>query len=287
VWRAITALTVAATLTLTISADQGSRTAPAFDVVSIRESDLERDVTSIIQPGSPTPGGWSARNATLRMILERAFPNFSAPGMIVGAPRWADERHFDIEARVDHQPAPSDYPAMLQRILADRFALKTHIEKRTVDVYRLVTIRGAGRLGPRLRPASAQCLSELEAAQRVPRAETGPIAFSSDEVGPCGRRMTVSETVRVIDATPLATLATTLQFYTRQPVVNRTGLNGIYQYDVEWDASSSRNVDVRVDASEGPTIYSALQEQLGLKLERHRDRIDVLFVDAARLPTAN
>ena len=278
------ALAVAATPAITRAQ------APAFDVVSIKESPpLPTTGTITVKPGGIDPaGGWSARNATLPGILQRAFPDFAKPGLIVDAPAWIERLRFDIEAKSETRPDRSQYPAMLQRLLADRFNLKTHVERRPIDVYWLVVARNDGRLGSRLHPASEQCLAELEAERQRLATRTGPITFSSADIGPCGRRTTMSGALRMIDARPIDALANAIQTYANALVIDRTGLTGVYEYDLEWDYAASRAVGAATDAAPtGPTIFTAVQEQLGLKLERHRDPIEVLVIDSLTPPTAN
>jgi uncharacterized protein (TIGR03435 family) len=264
--------------------------AASFDVVSVKES-APRPVNGgvMTRPGSPDPGGgWSARNATLLMLLQRAFPDFAKPGMIVDLPAWVDQRRFDIDAKAEKPPDRSQYPALLQRLLADRFSLKTHLERRPIDTYWLVTARSDGRLGSRLRPASPECLAELEAERERMATRTGPITISSSDIGPCGRHTNLGPVLHLIDARPIASLAGAIQAYTNQLVIDRTGLDGVYQYDLEFDYAGSRGVSTATDSGAGgPSIFAAVQEQLGLKLERHRDPIEVVVVDAVTLPTAN
>ena len=151
----------------------------AFEVVSVKQSPPLDDSGFMVRPGSPDPGGrWSARNSTLLMLLKRAYPEFDKPGMIVGGPGWLDDRRFDIDAKAAGNPTPAQYPPLVQRLLADRFKLKARVEPRPVEVYALVIARADRRLGTRLRPASPECLAELEAERVRIKSATGPVTFS-------------------------------------------------------------------------------------------------------------
>jgi uncharacterized protein (TIGR03435 family) len=170
---------VCALLAATASAQSPAPTPPPFEVVSIKRSapDIDR-----IRPGSPGPGGrWQAVNATLLMLIERAYPDYATPELIVDGPRWIREARFDIDARAGREAPRAEYPAMVQQLLADRFKLRVHTEARTIDVYALVVARNDGRLGPRLKPASAACLAELEAERKRRAANPGPTTFTSGQ----------------------------------------------------------------------------------------------------------
>jgi hypothetical protein len=83
----------------------------AFEVVSVKQSPPPDPNGMMVRPGSPDPGGrWSARNSTLLMILQRAYPHFDKPGMIADAPGWLSERRFDIDAKAEGTPTREQYP---------------------------------------------------------------------------------------------------------------------------------------------------------------------------------
>jgi uncharacterized protein (TIGR03435 family) len=90
--------------------------------------------------------------------------------MTIGGAGWINERRFDIDASLERAVTPAQRPQLIRQLLTDRFKLKTHTEPRPVDVYSLVPARSDGRLGPRLRPASAACMAELEVARELERA---------------------------------------------------------------------------------------------------------------------
>src|SRR5262245_831116 len=163
-------------LTAVVSAQNPSAPAP-FEVVSVKRSP---DGATMTRPGSPDPSGrWLAQNATLLMILQRAYPDYDRPGLIVGGPSWIHDLRFDVAARAGREVVRAEYPLMVQHLLADRFALKAHVEPREIDVFALVVAREDGRLGPRLKPASKECLGEVEAERQRRAAMKGPMTFSS------------------------------------------------------------------------------------------------------------
>lgn len=201
----------------------------AFDVASIKPTPANPPVTTI---GAPQPGGrWSPRSVTVLMIMGRAFPEHTLPGLIVGGPGWLAERRFDIDARVDRPVTPAHYPPMIRQLLTDRFKLKTHIAARPVDVYSLVLARSDGRLGPRLQPASPACSKELDAARERERAmRAGLITEQLAEPPRCNARVSMTNgLMRIAGGRSMDELAAAVQSRTDLKVVDRTGLRGDYE----------------------------------------------------------
>lgn len=263
-----------------------------FEVVSVKRSPPPANPNErMVRPGSPQPGGrWSAINATLLMILQRAYPEFDKPGQIVDGPGWLTERQFDIEARAEGTPTRDQYAAMVRLLLADRFRLRAHVAARPIDVYALVVARADGRLGPRLRPATPECLAELEAERARLAARTGPLTGSSADPQPCKGANRLGETglLRLAGASTLSSLAFSLQVYTDKRVFDRTGLQGTYEYDLEFDFMASRGISSAADSdAAGGSVFTAVQEHLGLKLERRRETHDVLVIDSVEMPSEN
>jgi uncharacterized protein (TIGR03435 family) len=256
-----------------------------FDVASIRPTPPDPPVTTI---GNPLPGGrWSPRNVTIRAMLSRAFPEYAHPGMIVGGPEWIDERRFDIDAKTDKIVTPAQYPEMIRQLLAERFKLRTHIEARPVDVYALVVARGDGRLGPRMRPASSACTKELEAARELERAwRAGSVQLPGPEPKPCNVQVSMDKgMMRISGGRSMNELATALQSWTDLKIVERTNLRGDYETELQFDfrgTLSAANAD-----PDKPSVFTALQEQLGLRLQRNRESVDVLVVDSIDMPSEN
>jgi uncharacterized protein (TIGR03435 family) len=242
------------------------------------------------RPGSPDPGGrWQSLNATLLMIIGRAYPDFATPGLIVGDPGWLRATRFDIDARAGRDVPRAEYPAMVQQLLADRFTLKVHTEPRPIDVYALVVARADGRLGPRLKPASAECLAELDAERQRRAANPGPITVTTGQRTPCGGTSggLVNGITRMNGARTIESLAFGIQAFMDKRVIDRTGLAGMYELDLEFDYLAMRSVaDARPEFS-GLNIFTAVQEQLGLKLEPRQETIEVLVIDAVSMPSPN
>ena len=280
-------LLVCALLVATPSAQSPAGTPAPFEVVSVKRSSPEVGMT---RPGSPDPGGrWQSLNATLQMILERAYPDYATPGLMVGGPGWMREARFDIDARAGREVLRAEYPALVQQLLADRFKLKVHTEPRTIDVYALVVARADGRLGPRLKPASADCLAELEAERQRRAANPGPITISTGQKMPCGGTVSglVNGVTRMNGARTIDSLAYGIQVFMDKRVIDRTGLKGTYELDLEFDYMAMRSVAEARPEFSGLNIFTAVQEQLGLKLEPRKETVDVLVIDAVEMPSQN
>jgi len=216
--------------------------AQTFDVATVKSTPADQagpEQPSIVQF---LPNGFRRTNSTLRTMVRTAFD--VQEYQVAGGPDWADRLRFDIEARHRGSVARPEVLRMLQGLLADRFQLVTRRESREGATYDLVRVTG-GR--------------SLPAAPDSTPANVRPGSYS-------GRRT-------------LAQLAQYLGGIVNRPVVDRTGLTGIYDLQLTFAA------DLR-DADK-PTIFAALQEQLGLRLEPARGPVDTIMIERASLPEAN
>jgi uncharacterized protein (TIGR03435 family) len=179
---------------------------------------------------------------------------------------------------------------MMQRMLADRFQLAVHTETRELPVYALTVARSNGRLGPNLRTAATDC--EALIGQMLKGAQGGgppPAAPQRPGGGPAcgmrfdGRRVTAG-------GTSMAALARSLAGPVGRLVEDRTGLAGGFDFDFEFTvdpAAAPPGAPLPPPDANAPSIFTALEEQLGLKLEPTRAPVDVLVIDRAERPTEN
>jgi len=232
---------------------------------------LDWDVISVkpIQEQNCTQGsGWRPLTdgvtffcAPLVVAIETAY-GITEPSRIFGAPDWAKNSGFyDIDAKVAGEDvaaygklASKDKNRMLQSLLAERFRLKAQIEQREIPIYQLVLAKG----GPKMKEATADEASKA-AMMMHGRGKIDSIFM------------------------PLTSLPWILNSEVGRPVVDKTGLTGKYDFTLDYVPAAK----AAIDDSGGPSIFTALQEQLGLKLEPATAPMDVLVIDSVERPTAN
>jgi uncharacterized protein (TIGR03435 family) len=260
-----------------------------FDVASIKPA---TDASGKVRVGdqiwtsagaSFRPGGaFEAVNATLGSIIRLAYG--LREFQTVGAPVWVDTDRFDIQARGPQGAAESEGPRRLQSLLAARFALKVHRETRDRPIYALVLARANGSIGPRLRQSDgppAPAASRAANGACTPPGPPGPISMRL-----CGVTM-----AQLVD--------TFLPMYTGRRVVDRTGLAGGFDLAISFDSRQmvagvgpGGGFPASPQAAEPPapdvvSIFTALEEQLGLKLQAQTGPDEVLVIDHVERPTPN
>ena len=234
---------------------------PAFDVVSIKEN------TSGVDGGGAGPRGtdrWVATNVPLRSLLATAW---NIPSDRVDAPDWTRVTRYDIDARGSVANGWDDIRPKAQALLRDRFKASVHIEQRTLPTYDLLQVR-PGRLGPALRQSPIKdCFDRAAIAAMKPPPRPCMMTFGNG---------TLTGTMTLKD------LSVTLTGASGRPVFDKTGLAGNYEVDLKWTPTLRDGA-----AGDAASIFTAVQEQLGLKLENATAPLDVLIVDHIEHPTAN
>jgi uncharacterized protein (TIGR03435 family) len=265
---------------------------PAFAVASIKPSPPTTPGSPVFLSAGSRPGGqWLSQNATMQMILRAAYPAFSKPGQIAGGPEWFNTERFDINAKAEGDPPRDVMVEMLKQLLADRFKLRAHTEPRDVDVYALVLARADGRLGPGLRKAALDCQAIAEARKKAAAAGEPPAQVTPPKLGEppqCGMMMYNMNGVQNLatSGTAIGSVASAIQPTVGRPVIDRTGLTGFF--DINLVYAASRQPETAADEPDAPAaVFTALQEQLGLKLESRKEKMDVLVIDRVEMPTAN
>jgi bla regulator protein blaR1 len=247
---------------------------PVFDVVSIKPNTSgDTRVTNRVQPG----GRYAATNITLRQLIRDAYR--VQEFQIVGGPGWMNSDRFDIVAKAEENPSVGLMALMRQTLLTDRFKVVTHTETREMPVYALI-VKQAGKLGPKLRPSSESCGDPSKPATQLQLGQI-PCGIS----GGAGRLST--------RGTPITEFAHFLSFNTDRVVLDRTGLTGPFELELEWTPEALQpprliGSDGRAGASDLdplPSLFTAVQEELGLKLESARGRVDVMVIEHAERPT--
>src|SRR5918993_3019681 len=263
---------------------------PKFEVASVRENtNNDGKIMLGIQPG----GRFNAVNVPLWDLIRQAHA--VQRSQLVGAPDWTETARFDIVAKAegDIAPAPPGSPAgplsfMLQDLLEERFKLRAHRETREMPIYALTLARSDRKLGAGLRPSTIDC-----AAMRGRGARMGlpPGAPPAGERPQCGMRMAPNQVIA--GGVPLAQLLPVLSQLTQRVVIDRTGLEGNFDIDLTFtpdrmpQGPPPPGVQIPSFDPNGPSLFTAVQEQLGLKLESERAPIEVLVIDHVERPTAD
>jgi len=244
----------------------------AFDVASVKPNvSGDMRVTLEAMPG----GRFSATNAPLRTLIREAY---ALQGFqLTGGPRWLDADRFDVIAKSDGNPAPAQARVMLRTLLAERFKLSVHTETRALPLYALVIARADGQLGPQLRRTGADC------SQAPEWLGTGPPPVR-DRDAPCRSVGPGSGSAMRFRGITVDSFAKFLAMPVRRPVIDRTGLEGDFDIELEMTAEfgpppSPPGLPDQVDRASAPSIFTALQEQLGLRLESQRGPVEVLVID--------
>jgi uncharacterized protein (TIGR03435 family) len=227
----------------------------AFDVASIKPARLGARGASI----RPFPGRLTADNVTLKLLIAEAYHVYDFQ---ISGSKWIDSDRYDLEAKVggDVPVSRTQLRSMLQRLLADRFSLSVRRESKEMSVYMLEADKGETKLQPTKHPDS-------------------PVVFRVFQ-----RRQITAENA------PLENLTEALTWLLGRPVLDRTGLEGSFDYKLEWSPDEmqlrSQEAPPETDGN-APSLAAALQQQVGLKLVSRQDPVDLIVVEKAERPRAN
>lgn len=248
-------------------------TRPSFEVASIKPRSEPLTLADMGRAGPRIrPGGeFTTSGITAATLI--AFAYRLEGHQLLGGPNWITRDLFAITAKAGEDVSTDVVRVMLQSLLADRFRLAVRSETREMPIMRLVLSRSDGQIGPYLVRVGEECDRDraLEATKRFPNREsTAPAAGSI--VGRC---------------LELSALATLLTQTVEVPVIDRTGLGGKWVYDLRYAPESELANGTLTGGSNLPSMASALEEQLGLKLEPARGPVDVLVIESIQRPTEN
>jgi uncharacterized protein (TIGR03435 family) len=241
-------------LSAALSAQAPNIDALQFEVASVKPNTSGSQNSNMqLHPGGRVTGTNVALGGLLRTVFNLQ------PHQLINAPEWIDTARFDIEAKPDREISTREDTlapellAMLRNLFAERFQLIAHREMRDTSVYALVTARTDGSLGPHMRRSQVDC----EAVRCRISTNAGRIV---------GTGTTIAELMRRLSPT------------LGRPLVDRTGLSGPFDLELKWSPDQTAD-------TAGPSIFTAIQEQLGLKLESQRAPIEVLVIDRLERPT--
>jgi uncharacterized protein (TIGR03435 family) len=234
----------------TFAQSQTSEQKLSFEVASIK-------LTKPYLPGQLWSGGGrqtSVTGITALTLIRGAFDLHE--NEVFGAPSWTGHDQFDVNAAFEGERTPARLNAMMRTLLEDRFALKAHHETRELPIYRAVLARKDGGTGPELVRSTLDCQA-------------------SGRATPCGMRL--SRGSLLMGARSVRYFLNSVESFVGRRIVDETGLTGEFDIKLEWSRGPN-------DATR-PEIFTALQEQLGLKLEASRGAVSVLVIDSIERPT--
>lgn len=261
------------------------------------------EIASVKQNKSGNPGGQEnltrpggavkATNVSLELLIEKAYFRYGAPNiqfMLFGTSGWMRTLRFDIEARANGEPTVEQKQLMLRSLLEDRFSLVVHHETRQLPIYAVVLTQ-AGKIGPQLtrHVDDTNCLRPAAPAPPTSRSagEFTPFCGAFYFLGPRNGGLFLEARAITMEG-----FEANLSGLVERLVVDHTGLRGtfdltlLYAPDVGETGSQIR-AQAPFDTSSPPTIFPALQQQLGLKLDPQTGSVDVLVVDHAEQPSEN
>ena len=254
--------------------------AQTFEVVSIK---VRTEAGG--GPNTSSPDRYNRMNVSLRGLVQDAYG--LQPYEVAGGPEWVTGSvRFDVMAKASSVPSREQMRLMVQHMLRERFALRTHKETRQMPIYVLRVARADARLGEKLTKTTVDCAAI--AAERIRKGETAkperlragerPVCRESQIAGPRPGGVTLHYQGSGIDS---GEFARWLSPYLGRTVIDRTGLTG--DFDIDLAFSLGGNPGAAVD--ETVSIFAALQEQLGLKVDADRGPVEVLIIDSAEMPT--
>lgn len=253
--RTIPLFALALGLATSLAAQGDPDKKPSFEVASIKPNKNPRGASWSASGGRETIIG-----TTTSVLIRNAFNVHDY--QIIGAPSWSDSEYLDLIIQAEGKPTEEESRLMMQSLLEERFAMKAHREIREGPVYRLVLAKKDGTLGPQLVKSDSECGAQ-------------PPASLPWAINACGMRMGPGE--MIMGARTFSDLIGTLESLVDRRIIDETGVTG--RFDVKLEYSRGQK-DV-----ERPSIFTAIQEQLGLKLEPARGPISVLVIDSISRPT--
>jgi uncharacterized protein (TIGR03435 family) len=222
-------------------------------------------------------GSFRGVNITLNSLFASAYD--IKMDLISGAPGWVENAHFDVEAKVALEDAEAvkkltqdQRRAMMRSLLEDRFHLKAHVETKTLPVYELVVAKGGSKL-----------------TLAAPDPPPSPDAKPDDPPKMRGRMMIGPGSFEGTDI-PIGNFVGNLGYIVNRTVIDKTGLTGKYDMKLKWipdDQAMSAGPGSGANTDSGPSIFTALEEQLGLKLVSSKGPVATLVIDHVEMPTEN
>ena len=227
---------------------------PSFEVATVKRTDPNDKNAGFHLQGQHI---W-IENETLDKILTFAYDLHT--GQIVGGPSWFATDDFDIQGipDVEGQPDVKQLQSMIRKLLANRFQFKCHHAQQVISVYAIKVAKGGTKLT---------------------QSTEGPNALQSEN-----HQRSMGQVVMKVKNMTMPAFATDMDFFMDRPVIDQTGLTGKWDFQWRWTSDETRP---STDANAAPGLFTAIQEQLGLKIEVVKAPVNVLVVDFVERPSAN
>lgn len=275
---------------------------PRFEVASVKPVDPFAEIRNNGRQGGPIvmpqtgvrfePGGRLVAVATLRTLIMRAYG--IKLYQLEGGPAWLPTSYFSISAKAVNETATNaEMAEMLKSLLAERFGLRVHVETRPSPVHTLTVARPDGRLGSGLKRTSKECEAILEDEKRTgakPPMPSGPQTPLTPACGAMSTRiMATGGATYVMGGWPLSSLAEHFSNELGAPVIDQTGLAGRFDAVVEYESGRrpGRGPDLNSTDPLPVPLPQAVQQQLGLKLDKGTAPLPITIIDAAAPPSAD
>jgi len=247
-------------------------TAPAFDVVSVKPNKSGSGGMSM----SAVTDTFKGTNLTVANLVMNSY-DLSSDDLIFGLPGWTRSAHFDVDAKMVNPDAKQtenlardQRRALMLSILKDRFHFQAHLETKTLPVYDLVVAKGGARF----------------IGDKAPDADTAAAMAKRGLTN--GGGMVVYDGEITAGGMPVSSLVFSLTGAVGRTVIDRTGLTGTYNFELKWTPEHGAAATAEPDSqNSGPSIFTALEEQLGLKLQSSKGPVQTLVVDHVEMPTEN
>jgi uncharacterized protein (TIGR03435 family) len=271
---------------------------PSFEVASVKPNNSNSGNSTT----NSNLGRLTARNVTVKSLLMQAYRVQAF--QVIGGPGWVETERFDIDAKAEEGAVPpSKAPfdpsqidptsLMVQSLLEDRFQLKLHRETREQPVYTL----SIGKDGPKFKAVDP----EQSGPPPAPVAGVGPGRVpppSAMGVGNMGTSVSNGAGAMSAHAVPMARFIAFLSSQLGRPVIDNTNMQGVFDFHVEWTRDTNVSISPTApsgaaplppppDAPSGPSMFTAVQEQLGLKLDSGKGPVEVIVIDSVQKPSDN
>jgi len=246
---------------------------PVFEVASIKPNNTAANNGEIHFTGGASGGRLTAENVPVRFLVQWAY--HIREFQLSGGPGWLASEKFDIAAKPEGGASADRMRLMMQTLLEERFKLRLHRETKEHSLYTLVPAKS----GIKLQPSTADCeaLARVESAGQPSRRQCG--AWFRGENQFTGTKISMSEFVE------------DLSNLLDRPVVDKTGFTADFDVTLQWTPEEQRaapdGLPDNSDATASPAIFTALQEQLGLKLDFGKGPVETIVIDHIEKPSEN